>query len=176
MIQKINKIKDLVYETEGLLELLQIRQDKFPELSPLIRQRLEDVVRLFDQIQAESPAALPDAAPAPIVEGLPQEDENVNIIMPSDPIEMEKIEVKEEAAAQENIVRKAPAFCLNDRFRFRRAIFGGSDAEFNIAMDRIAAMASYDEAENYFLEEMGLNPEDEDVADFMEIIRIYFGQ
>ena len=64
-----------------------------------------------------------------------------------------------------------PAFCLNDRFRFRRSIFGGSDAEFNAAMRHIATLPDYQDALRYLGEEMGVDLEDEDVVDFLEILK-----
>lgn len=67
-----------------------------------------------------------------------------------------------------------PAFCINDRFRFRRELFGNSDAEFSAAMDLVATMDDYDEAEAYFFVERGWNPEQPEVMDFMAIIRNYF--
>lgn len=67
-----------------------------------------------------------------------------------------------------------PAFCINDRFRFRRELFGNSDTEFSAAMDLVATMEDYDEAEAYFFAERGWNPEQPEVMDFMAIIRNYF--
>lgn len=67
-----------------------------------------------------------------------------------------------------------PAFCINDRFRFRRELFGGSDESFNAAMNKMAMMDNYDEAEEYFIGELGWDPEKEEVVDFLEIIRNYF--
>lgn len=67
-----------------------------------------------------------------------------------------------------------PAFCINDRFRFRRELFGNSDAEFNAAMDLVATMDDYEEAEAYFFVDRGWNPEQPEVMDFMAIIHNYF--
>lgn len=67
-----------------------------------------------------------------------------------------------------------PAFCLNDRFRFKRELFSNSDSEFSSAMNMIVAMDSYDEAEEYFIGELGWDEENQEVIDFMEIIRGYF--
>ena len=67
-----------------------------------------------------------------------------------------------------------PAFCLNDRFSFRRELFANSDAEFSSAMNMIAAMESYEEAEEYFIDQLGWDMENQEVVDFMEIIRGYF--
>ena len=43
-------------------------------------------------------------------------------------------------------------------------------------MDYVATLDSYEEAEEYFYGDMGLDPDNEDVAAFMEIIRTYFGR
>lgn len=77
-----------------------------------------------------------------------------------------------EAAAPRNDRR--PVFCINDRFRFRRELFHNSDAEFNAAMNMLATMDSYDEAEAYFIDDLGWNPESQEVMDFMAIMARYF--
>ena len=67
-----------------------------------------------------------------------------------------------------------PAFCVNDRFRFKRELFNNSDSEFDRTMDIVATMENYEEAEQYFFGELGWNSEDESVVDFMAIISSYF--
>ena len=67
-----------------------------------------------------------------------------------------------------------PAFCINDRFRFRRELFKNSDKEFENAMTAVTTMDSYDEAEEYFIGELGWDYENPEVSDFMAIIRGYF--
>lgn len=135
-IEEIKSLKDKVYEIEGLLELAQLREDKIPELEPLIKERIENL--------------LEPAKPEPVA--------SVGTVASEVPVAS---------------VRK-PAFCLNDRFRFRRELFGNSDAEFAAAMNQIAAMENYDEAEEYFIGQLGWDPENQEVTDFMEIIRGYF--
>ena len=67
-----------------------------------------------------------------------------------------------------------PAFCINDRFRFRRELFNNSDSAFNSAMDLVATMDDYEEAEDYFIGDLGWDLEKPEVMDFMAIIRNYF--
>ncbi|MDE6256262.1 MAG: hypothetical protein K2M39_08740 [Muribaculaceae bacterium] len=67
-----------------------------------------------------------------------------------------------------------PAFCINDRFRFRRELFNNSDSAFNAAMDLVATMDDYEEAEDYFIGDLGWDLEKPEVMDFMAIIRNYF--
>ncbi|MDE7412264.1 MAG: hypothetical protein K2N05_00540 [Muribaculaceae bacterium] len=87
-------------------------------------------------------------------------------------------EVTANAAAQvrtpANGTSAKPAFCVNDRFRFRRELFKNSDSEFNYAMNLVATMDGYDEAEEYFIGELGWDFEKPEVIDFMAIIRNYF--
>lgn len=66
------------------------------------------------------------------------------------------------------------AFTINDRFRFKRELFGNSDPELSNALDLINVMRSIDEAEDYFYNELGWDAENEDVKDFMRIVRAYF--
>ena len=65
-------------------------------------------------------------------------------------------------------------FSINDRYRYRRELFGGNDAAFSDALSRVAAMDSYDEAEGYFLDDCQWDPERPEVVDFMAVLRKYF--
>lgn len=66
------------------------------------------------------------------------------------------------------------AFTLNDKYRFRRELFGNSDAAFNDAIDIISAMHSMDEVREYFSIDMGWDLESEEVKDFLDVITAHF--
>ncbi|MBR6432337.1 MAG: hypothetical protein IKS64_05740 [Muribaculaceae bacterium] len=66
------------------------------------------------------------------------------------------------------------ALSLNDRFRFKRELFAGSDVELNQALDLVNAMQSFDEAQEYFIDDLGWDQDNEDVADFMGLVRRHF--
>jgi hypothetical protein len=66
------------------------------------------------------------------------------------------------------------ALSLNDRFRFRRELFGNSDLEMNDALDMIDSMKSYDEATDYFFGDLGWDKDNEEVMAFMEIVQRHF--
>ncbi len=65
-------------------------------------------------------------------------------------------------------------FTLNDKYRFRRELFGNSDAAFNDAIDIVSAMHSMDEVREYFSLDMGWNLESDDVKDFLDVIATHF--
>ncbi|MBS7347083.1 MAG: hypothetical protein KIG61_01555 [Muribaculaceae bacterium] len=150
---KINEIKNRVYEAEGLLELLTNRPEITDSILPLVAKRLDEAQSMLKQLPAEptsEPTLEPTHEPEPTLEPEPDPD----------PVSLS-------SHARFN----PPAFCLNDRFRFRRSIFGGSDAEFNAAMRHIATLPDYQDALRYLGEEMGVDLEDEDVVDFLEILK-----
>lgn len=66
------------------------------------------------------------------------------------------------------------AFSLNDRFRYRRELFGNSEVEMRNTINMVEAMHSYSEAEDYFYGDLEWDRESPEVADFMTIIRNHF--
>ena len=87
----------------------------------------------------------------------------------------EQDEVRIDEQLQRNLSKDLrKAFTLNDHFRFRRELFANSEAELNDTLNLIETMQSYDEAEEYFYNDMGWDAENEDVAEFMAIIKKHF--
>ena len=146
----INRIKDKTYEFEGLLELLSQRPEKEEALHPLLFTRLAEINSLFAMVEPSEPVPEPAPEPAPATEPAPEPGPGP-------------------AAAG----RPRPALCLNDRYRFTRALFGNSRKALDDALDRASRMESYEEAEEYFYGSLAFDPEDSDVSDFMAIIREY---
>lgn len=188
MTARITEIINRIYEAEGLLELARRRSDKLADLLPLLKERINDVQDLIAKLEPESIVSAPqDDA---VKEGCAGEDKTRQ----EDAMEDEETEVYElpdetphqaDAISQpagadsgtraKNVRDNAPVFCLNDRFRFIRAIFGGSQAEFDKAMSVVAAADGYGEAEEYFFGELGFDPEMPEVVEFMDIIKSYYG-
>lgn len=76
------------------------------------------------------------------------------------------------AREQSRCLRKA--FSLNDRFRFRRELFGNSDTEFADALNMLEAMETLSEANEYFYDDLQWDPENPEVIDFMQIVTKHF--
>ncbi len=154
MKEKLNGIKNLVYEVEGLLELAQLRADKLSDLLPLMRTRIDAVSKQLHELGSED--VITDAQPAETSVS----EENVSLTEP------DMVKSKSDR----------PLFCLNDRFKFRRMIFGGSDADFNAAIDKLSSLETYEDAEDYFFNDLGLDAESAEVQEFMTIIKSHYGQ
>lgn len=76
----------------------------------------------------------------------------------------------DEKLARQNSRDLRKAFSLNDRFRFRRELFGNSDERMNEALRAVKPMATIDEAHDYFYNTLGLDKTSTDVADFIAVI------
>lgn len=66
------------------------------------------------------------------------------------------------------------AFSLNDRFRFRRELFGGDEERMNKVINKLNDIHSYEESISFLHNELHWNIEDEAVAEFLERIEKRF--
>ena len=66
------------------------------------------------------------------------------------------------------------AFSLNDRFRFRRELFANNDVELNDTLNLVETMQSFEEAEDFFYNDLEWDKDSPEVIDFMNIIRNHF--
>lgn len=189
MRYKINEMLDSVYELEGLLHLMLNRED-IPEALPrLVRQKALRVAELgaaFAEPESASASACePIAEPEPVVAPEPiaaPEPVVVAEVVTTPEVVAEPVIVADPEAVVEPVVETTapathadamPVFSLNDKFLYTRQLFDGSRAAFDDAMRRVAEMESEDEAEAYFIDTLGWDPEDVDVAGFMKIIVNY---
>ncbi|MGM9846334.1 MAG: hypothetical protein ACI31F_00105 [Muribaculaceae bacterium] len=98
------------------------------------------------------------------------------------PKEESKEELKEESNEESKEEKKVNAtpkdiykvFTINDKFLYRRELFGNSDAQYREALDLISRMDSFEEVQDYFLNDLGWNPEDENAKSFLDTIDKYF--
>ena len=66
------------------------------------------------------------------------------------------------------------AFSLNDRFRFRRELFGGNEEKMNKAISDLNDVSSYEESVTYLNKVLNWNIEDASVADFIKLLEKRF--
>ncbi len=65
-------------------------------------------------------------------------------------------------------------FNLNDKFRFRRELFGNSEIAYVECLNMLSAMYSLDEATDYLYEDLNWDPNNEDVKSFVELLKNYY--
>lgn len=144
------------------------------------------------EVEAEN-EAISDVAPEPeeaaavetaTVETAPEEMPRVEEApVEAAPVEMAPLaevetvaEVSAPAPARSSAAKPSGklVFSINDRYRYRRELFGGDDRKFAEALSKVASMDSYDEAEEYFLEDCQWEAERPEVVDFMNALQSYF--
>lgn len=143
-------------------------------------------VETIEEPATVSETAEPIEEPKPAMEETVEETK-VEVQAPAVPEPMQRVapesvgdtlgqsQVKlEDKLAKANARDINKAFTLNDRFRFRRELFRNVQADFDSTLDVIATMASFEEAEEYFYDDLCWDPENEDVKLFMEIVSKHF--
>lgn len=136
-------------------------------------------------------AAEESLAPADFVESENVEPEPENEDFENEEPEREKADPESEKIATESeniepvnrkvepVVRKRSLesfFSLNDKFRFRRELFGGSLPDFAGSLGLVSSLATLADAEDYFYNDLQWNPDSPEVQAFMTIITQYFNQ
>ena len=184
----IEQILRMSLEIEGLLKVLRDRDSI--EARDMLREKVNRYTSAITDYLNASPAEAHEVALAGEAQG---EDllREANAIEVKDQ-EAQETEVEPEADAAEEAVRKElekdntahvepiaagepnakllKAFTLNDRFRFRRELFGGDDADFTETLKLLADMDSYADACDYLYNDMMWDSSDPNVADFMAIV------
>ncbi len=79
-----------------------------------------------------------------------------------------------EETAQKRQVKIKSSFSLNDRFLYSRELFDGNMKMFDSTLDFIEGVDDFAVIEDYFYNELELDPENSHVTTFMEILRPHF--
>lgn len=77
---------------------------------------------------------------------------------------------------QSDVMALRRMFTLNDKFLFRRTLFGQDDAKFAEALTEIASKKNIDEAKDFLQESYGWDFANPDVEEFMTVISRYFAR
>ena len=143
----------------------EIEAEPEPEIEPEVEAEPE----IEEEPEPEPEEELePEIVPEIEAEPEPEIIKNVDETAPDAIITLDEAFIRNKAKDLKS------AFSLNDTFRFRRELFGNSAADMNDAIDLVNAMNSYEEAEDYFINDLGWDAESDEVGEFMEIIRNHF--
>lgn len=78
------------------------------------------------------------------------------------------------APAPKRQIKLKSAFSLNDRFLYARELFDGNMKMFDSTLEFIEGIEDYSIIEDYFYSELEWDPENSEVATFMDILRPHF--
>lgn len=201
---ELTQLLNLTYEMEGLIELALKRLPDTPdEICSLIAEKsyiLANTASAARQrIKADDSIA---STPADTLQSLieekkqqePENDDAVRELLENEdmvflPTE-EEAEIEdvfednepavESAATDSNSEKKRKKLkmylSINDHYLYRRELFGKSDKDYRASMHLIEGMNSIEEAEDYLMKDLQLNPENQYVNDFIEVLKHYFNQ
>lgn len=129
-----------------------------PEEPAEIEQQVEqeEIAEAAEMEQTED-AGPAEAAAAPVAEESPAAIEEPAELVLNDVLSKGKL-----------------SFTLNDKFRFKRTIFDNSEEEFEGTIRVINDMTSMDEVSDYLYNDLCLDPNNEDVKYFVEVVSAHF--
>ena len=164
-----------------------VAEPEVVEPEPVVEQPVAEPIAVEPEPVAEQPVAEPVVEPEPVaeqsvaepavVEPEPEAEEPVaeSAVEPElEPDPDDQPLTLDEALQRDMTKTLRQAFSLNDRYRYRRELFGNSDSVMNETLNLIEAMHSFDEAEDYFYNDLQWEHDSPEVADFMVIIKNHF--
>lgn len=143
---------------------------------PVIAEQPETIAAAPEEVVMEAPREeIPVIEPAavqpePAVEPAPPIEEAPYKAMTTERAGLFLNDILE----KKNLSDFRKAFSLNDRFRFRRELFGGDEARMNKAINDLNEIHSYEDSVTYLNNELKWNIEDEAVADFIKLLEKRF--
>ena len=130
------------------------------EAETVDREIADNVLR-----EEEADAYVPAQEPVSILDDAKPDVEEVETIVTEQQQEPVVAEPKPQPVAAEPV-----KLTLNDKFRFRRSLFNGSDTEMQDALTTIATLSDMNEITDYLYNDLCLDSEDPEVIDFLEVI------
>lgn len=164
---------DRVYELEGLLLLLEQRNDLPDSFRNLIIEKAKSILAEAQKLE------MPNKPEEPAFAEQPDFAEEQNFA------ETSQIEQEPEPPTATTVTTSATSatttatsatirFPLNDRIRFSRELFGGDIHRFDSTIAFVESLPEWPDVEDYFYAELGWDPARPEVAEFTEMLRHLF--
>lgn len=193
----LQRMLELTYELEGLLEI-SVRKDELPEsMRSMLLAKLDSIRTIMDSESDSVPAPaeerigksyndisddFKDEDIDEIREDIVDEDndEIKSVIVDETDDDIENMEVSPTDSVGDDVTKRGGVkesrmiFTLNDRFLYSKELFNNDIDSFDRALTAMASCENYDEAEEYFYSEWGLDPSEPVVEDFLLLVSKYF--
>ena len=179
MENELRYLLDKIYELEGLVHLALKREDSTDDFLRLIARKAKEVSQLSEK-HFKTEKENKESKNSEKSESFSYDEYTIDERTDTMPLikEMEEGEsVKKEDSSingNKETKRGKLVFSINEKFRFRKELFDNSDEDFNNTLALVASMENFEEAEDYFINEEGLDPENAVVQEFMDVIKRYF--
>lgn len=153
-----------------------------PADEPVVTAPIAEPETVEEEIRTEENDGIADAAayeevadadiePQPEEEIAAEAVEEVPVQAPvSSPVTPTAVPSAPEQPAAPAKPAKTITLTLNDRFRFRRTLFGGSDAMMNETVTALSAITNPDDIADFITNDLCWSIDDPEVADFLAIV------
>lgn len=168
----LNKLIGLNIELEGALrvaanrpsqEALENAKRKFAEISALFA--MLDPKEMFANAERKATQLKEEEAEAAEMSPMDEPD------LEESPSEADEHKPHAAPASERNIFKM---LTLNDKFLFKRELFGNNEGEMNVNLNLIASMHSIEEAKEYIFEDLRWDADNRAVKDFLNVIGKFF--
>lgn len=180
MNDKIEEVINLTFELGGLLIMKRERGSSMPaEQNEILLEKSRKITNIIQDLINPSSQYIEDIKV--VDENYPQEDAisestTINQDSASCTVENEAI-VDEIHNDSENLIKntepqapKSLKMALNDKFLFRRELFGGNDDAFNETLQIVSDMNNIDEIRDYLVNDLCFDSESPTMKRFIEVI------
>lgn len=164
MNDKIEEVINLTFELGGLLIMKRERGSSMPaEQNEILLEKSRKITNIIQDLINPSSQYIEDIKV--VDENNPQED----AISESSTINQDLESCTEEIVAEPQ-APKSLKMALNDKFLFRRELFGGNDDAFNETLQIVSDMNNIDEIRDYLVNDLCFDSESPTVKRFIEVI------
>lgn len=164
-------LKDLHALETAQIEMLRKQMEEHQALIQSIPPSVATPVQTVQEASITAPAPIPaEPEPIPVEEPETPAVETSGKVIPAERPGLFLNDLLE----KKNFSDFRKAFSLNDRFRFRRELFGGDEARMNKVINDLNDLHSYEDSVTYLNNELKWNIEDEAVADFIKLLEKRF--
>lgn len=164
MNDKIEEVINLTFELGGLLIMKRERGSSMPaEQNEILLEKSRKITNIIQDLINPSSQYIEDIKV--VDENNPKED----AISESSTINQDLESCTEEIVAEPQ-APKSLKMALNDKFLFRRELFGGNDDAFNETLQIVSDMNNIDEIRDYLVNDLCFDSESPTVKRFIEVI------
>lgn len=175
MEKELKHLLDKTYELEGLVHLALKRSEEVDEFLRLISNKGKEIGNICDSIYQEGKSKdleVKQIDPYFSFDEYSIDDEKISDNMFSDTFS--SVSTEDNTDRKEVTKSGKLVFSINDKYRYKKELFNNSDVEFNNTLALIASMENFEEAEDYFINEVGFDYANPVVKEFLGILKKYF--
>lgn len=169
-------------ETEGLIRIMK-DGDPSQETLSLLKEKISKLCEFSEKLEASETKTHSSEKPLQESEASETIHDTLDNTKDSDEIFLfaEDDETSQSSPASKSAVPSSPHpadlkkyFSINDRYLYSRELFDGDMKMFDSTLRFLEGISDFSDIEDYFYSELEWDPEDSNVASFLDMLRPHF--